>query len=155
MKLKNLDRKRNKFLLFYYKQFHRLLDAIHVMSYDLRGSWTGFADVHSPLYRRKFDEQGYARLNVRDGLQLWLDMGAPRHKLIVGVPFYGRSYTLENKCNHSLGAPTKKGVAGLPGPFTKEPGSLAYYEVSDVCLSCYFSLKKYFFLRKNTILHCF
>lgn len=110
----------------------QLMDFVNLMTYDLRGNWAGFADVHTPLYRRPgLDEWSYEKLNVNDGAALWHSMGCPKHKLIVGMAFYGRTYTLGSKDNNKLHAPVKKWdtQGGLPGKFTNETGFLAYFEI--------------------------
>ena len=52
--------------------------------------------------------------------------------MIVGVPFYGRTYTLGSASNNGLRAPVKKWEGGgKPGPYTNAKGFMSYYEVSN------------------------
>ena len=57
----------------------------------------------------------------------WVDNGCPKDKLIIGIPSYGRSFTLTSASDHGLGASAKS--SGLAGTYTGEAGFLAYYEV--------------------------
>lgn len=64
-------------------------------------------------------------------MQALVDLGCPPEKLIMGVPFYGKSFTLNpgNK-NYNIGTLVDKTTgAGEPGKYTQEAGTLAYYEV--------------------------
>lgn len=61
-------------------------------------------------------------------LEFYLSVGAPRHKIVVGIATYGMSFTLANREQHGMKAPVTGG--GRPGPYTRENGILAYYEVN-------------------------
>ncbi|XP_063613154.1 endochitinase-like [Penaeus indicus] len=106
----------------------RIVDAVHLMGYDLRGEWNHQTDVHSMLYRRpKLDFGSYEEINLSDGSLLWEEFGCPRDKLVLGVPFYGRSFTLSNSSEHGLHAQ----ITGLgnPSPILRDPEVLTYFEI--------------------------
>jgi len=58
----------------------------------------------------------------------WVKHRCPKHKLLIGLAGYGRSFTLTNPDEHGLNAPVLK--QGAPGPITKALGVMSYYEVS-------------------------
>ncbi|XP_072504253.1 chitotriosidase-1 isoform X2 [Notamacropus eugenii] len=103
------------------------LDFINLMTYDFHGTWERTTGHNSPLYRRQAEQGGATEANIDFAVNYWLEKGAPSDKVILGMPTYGRSFTLSSPSNTGVGAPVSG--AGTPGPFTKEGGVLAYYEV--------------------------
>jgi len=59
----------------------------------------------------------------------WLRLGAGADILNIGLPLYGRSFTLQDPTVSGVGAPTR--AAGRAGRFTQEDGYLAFYEVKN------------------------
>lgn len=62
-----------------------------------------------------------------------MKQGAPKEKLMIGMPTYGRSFTLVDKDKFDIGAPASGG--GTAGNFTSESGFLSYYEVPGITCS--------------------
>lgn len=67
-------------------------------------------------------------LNVRASVNWYLSQGAPASKLVLGLPLYGRTFTLSDRSRTGINSPVSGG--GLAGQHTKEPGFLGYNEVS-------------------------
>ncbi|XP_038167284.1 acidic mammalian chitinase-like [Arvicola amphibius] len=108
-------------------ELSQYLDQIHVMTYDLHGSWDGYRGENSSLYKYPTDTGSNAYFNMEYAMNYWKNNGAPAEKLIVGVPEYGHNFLLSNPYNNGIGAPTSG--AGPAGPYTREAGFWAYYEV--------------------------
>ena len=62
-------------------------------------------------------------------MKYWMELGAPANKLVMGMPMYGRSFTLNEEDNHGLSAPAR--AKGQAGRFTREASFLAYYEICN------------------------
>lgn len=103
------------------------MDFINVMAYDFHGKWEREVGHNAPLYAPSSDSEWRKQLSVDNAASLWARLGAPKNKLIIGMPTYGRSFTLANPSNFKVNSPASGG--GKAGEYTKESGFLAYYEV--------------------------
>ncbi|XP_077556585.1 chitinase-3-like protein 1 isoform X1 [Haemaphysalis longicornis] len=110
-------------------QVSKYLDLINVMAYDFHGGWETRAGHHAPMYSRPEERPDERILNVNFSVNYWIEKGAPRNKLVLGMGLYGRSFTLRRAEDHMPGdeAPQK----GQAGPYTREPGSLGYNEICE------------------------
>lgn len=59
--------------------------------------------------------------------------GLPKSKLVVGIPFFGRSFTLQFSNDTEIGARIKG--PGREGYYTQNPGFLAYFEICDMIIN--------------------
>ena len=77
------------------------VDYIQLMSYDIHGPWDTFTGMNAPLYRDP--NSGFnGDWSVEDAVQIYLNKGVPAHKLVMGVPFYGRVYSGVPNLNNGL-----------------------------------------------------
>ncbi|ESO96400.1 hypothetical protein LOTGIDRAFT_115882, partial [Lottia gigantea] len=109
-------------------QISKHLDFINLMSYDLFGGWSKTLGTNAGLYPpQDLDEKEHPSDSVDGVVQLWLDLGADPSKLVMGIPLYGRSFTICGADKINIG--DKNCGVGKPGPYTREKGFMAYYEV--------------------------
>ncbi|XP_067863649.1 acidic mammalian chitinase-like [Heptranchias perlo] len=108
-------------------QLGKVVDLLNVMTYDFFGPWSHVTGENSPLYPLP-NSQGTTNLyfNVNYAMKYWKQLGAPEEKLNVGMPTYGHTFRLSSS-NTGIGAPA--GGAGPAGPYTRQAGFLAYYEI--------------------------
>lgn len=96
---------------------------------NFKRSWEPSTGHVSPLYGKPDDK--YPHYNTDYTIQLLKREGADPRKIIVGIPFYGQSFSLSEKANNLVGEGTPARGPGKPGEYTKQPGMLAYYEICD------------------------
>lgn len=99
-------------------------DWIAVMTYDYNKP--GRATHVAPFFT---DDD----FNVQSSINHWIDVGMPAGKIILGVPMYGRSYTINKKMENGIDSPA--GAYGNSGRFTQQSGLLSYYEVCDFIIN--------------------
>ncbi|KAK6500777.1 hypothetical protein TWF506_003540 [Arthrobotrys conoides] len=98
------------------------VDWFNIMSYDLAGTWDAQSIWRGPYVR--------AHTNLTEIDQalklLWRNNINPAN-IVLGLGFYGRSFTLADPSCKSTGCPFSQG--GPPGECTGESGTLSYSEI--------------------------
>jgi len=106
---------------------NQYLDLINVMTYDYHGHWDKKTGHVAPLYFHPEDEFDYFNVNV--SMNHWVQSGASKAKLVMGMPMYGQSFRLADRQETGLNAAAVG--RGQPGEFTRAGGFIAYYEICD------------------------
>ncbi|GAB0094588.1 Probable chitinase 2 [Sergentomyia squamirostris] len=102
------------------KTLSNYLDFMHIMCYDYSGSWDKKVGPNAPLNNNGI-------LDINTTISHLLARGASPSKLVLGLPFYGRTFLAQGEGN--FGDPTDD--KGFPGPYTKESGFMGFNEICD------------------------
>jgi len=106
---------------------YKYLDYVHVMCYDYHGKWDKKTGHNAPLHARPQESVTDQALNIEYSLAYLLKLGAKPEKTVLGVPLYGRAFTLQNPNANVMGAPTLD--TSFQGPYTREDGFMGYNEI--------------------------
>ncbi len=83
------------------KEAHEYLDFINIMTYDFYTGGSDKAGHHSNLKVSKFDLSTVKRSSM-NAVNEHLNAGIPAHKIVLGLPFYGRFWKGVTPLNNGL-----------------------------------------------------
>ncbi|XP_045127406.1 proteoglycan 4-like isoform X2 [Portunus trituberculatus] len=122
----------------------RDLDFINILNYDYHSAYEPSVNHHASLMQPPGTSEyaWNAQLNVDWTVKYYIELGADADKLVIGIPTYGRSYTLIDGNFTDFGASADG--PGEQGKYTREKGFMAFYEVCENIASHGWSVKKPF-----------
>src|SRR5439155_1942243 len=93
------------------------LDFATVQGYDFHGAWETKTN-HQSAVRTPAGEPMNPDFTSQNAINAWVAAGAPKSKLVLGMPFYGRGWAGVPNVNHGL----FQTATGGPAPGTFEAG---------------------------------
>ena len=94
----------------------KYLDYVNLMTYDYYTSGDT-AGHHSNLYPPEDYEKD---ASADKSFKVFLEAGVPAEKLVMGLPFYGRSWIMESADKHGINMPVKEGARGAGYTYIKD-----------------------------------
>ena len=116
-------------------QLSNICDWINLMAYDYNGPWPGCekSNFNAALFRAHNDPSD-PEFNIHSSIETLLEGGLPRHKLVMGLSFYGRGFAnVEPGPNgDGLYQPYSGRPFGTwPDEFNQASGVFDYYDLRD------------------------
>lgn len=91
-----------------FQQIAPLVDEVGVMNYDYTGPWSPTTGFLAPLFAGTAAHPGDS---IATSMEQYETAGVPTRKLLMGIPFYGYSWTSVDSLNNGL-FQTGRGVRG-------------------------------------------
>jgi chitinase len=103
---------------------NEVLTQLSLKTFDFHGAWNDKVGVNSPLFDQSPEKFESAGMSVHGCTERWVQGGADKSKINIGVPFYGRTY---------LGADRLYGPHGGAdtGHWKEHGGAPQYHEILD------------------------
>ncbi|CAH0385942.1 unnamed protein product [Bemisia tabaci] len=99
-------------------------DWFSVMGYEYFSVNSGVTYLHAPLVPQP---NASNRLNVEYTIQYLLNAGVYPQAVVLGMPLYGKGYTLTNPNHHTVNCPAVG--PSQPGTVTQSNGTMAFFEI--------------------------
>ncbi|WP_227356380.1 glycosyl hydrolase family 18 protein [Haladaptatus salinisoli] len=78
------------------------LDHVNVMTYDYHGDWSNDTNFNAPFDSPPGDPDGQQSWNTTAHMKNWAGEPIAKDKLVMGMPFYGRSFSGVSSTNDGL-----------------------------------------------------
>ncbi|CAH6718658.1 sporulation-specific chitinase 2 [[Candida] jaroonii] len=112
---------------------NQYLDRWNLMCYDFTGSWSQKSGYHSNLYGFNGDNS----LNTSEVVHKYIKQGASTHKIIVGMPLYGRIFPGTKKIGTPFDTSKIQGEGTIDYKQLPLPGSQEVFDDKAISVYCY------------------
>jgi len=126
----------------------RTLDFYNVQGYDFHGTWETSTNHASPLFDSRQDPVASENFNIDYTINAYLQAGVPAHKLVMGIPLYGRGWTGVPATNHGLYQTSTAPAPFAPVDFLQTPGVETYLTLTKATSAGY---QRYFDRRRIAV----